>query len=256
MTVTAYERLLGYSAHAALVVGGLMSMTRRDAWIGEKARELAAAGIERQARGTGPAYELIDCAMYHRPITRDLWYRLMHEWPMSTYAETLVDELPDSTGATLEVGAGVGNTTRHLAPRATWLVATDLNVKLVARHRDDWAAPVTEVARHDIDQPAPAAWGGRFDTIVATNVLHCSKDPVRAVGNLVLMLAPGGRLIVAEGRPHDQHGRPWWGTWPFGVLDGWWNRGGFIEGWDRLLNHIADVDHGGVHVGDVWGLNR
>ena len=97
----------------------------------------------------------------------------------------------------LEIGAGVGNLTLRLVPRATY-VASDVNplhLATLASLRTD--RPYLNVAYCDLSDRAsfPARAGG-YDTVVCVNVIAFIADDVQALANIGSVLADGGRAIV------------------------------------------------------------
>lgn len=164
---------------------------------------------------------------------RGLWKRLMTEWPMGSYPDLAARTLEAAgllTGRILEVGSGVGNTTERIAHRVDGeFVWSDRLPELVARGRWPGTGAVL-----DLDREPPAELG-TFDTIVATNVVHCVADKPATLSRLHDLLVPGGRLVLAEGSsPTTGQGAPWALDFLFSLFDGWWDRGGFRTRWEWL----------------------
>jgi acyl-coenzyme A thioesterase PaaI-like protein/SAM-dependent methyltransferase len=191
-----------------------------------------------------------------------LWRRLMTEWPMGSYVALMNDVLDTGGllhGRVLEIGSGVGNTTERIADRVRGeFVWSDRSAALV--RRGTWAGR-GEV--FDFDQPPPPHLTG-FDTILATNAVHCAADKARTLRRLRSMLVDGGTLVLAEGaNPTTAGGQPWALNVLFAAFAGWWDRGGFLTRWqwlelleeagfDRLgyaMLRTGEHDLGGV----VWG---
>ncbi|HWF09758.1 MAG TPA: bifunctional glycosyltransferase/class I SAM-dependent methyltransferase [Bryobacteraceae bacterium] len=110
-------------------------------------------------------------------------------------AETI---LPYAGQTVLEIGAGMGNMSRHLAPRRKAYIATDLSeeyqdhLRNLFRHR-----PSLCVCKLDATRPEDfAAIGRRVDTVVCLNVLEHIEDDVSALLSIGTLLEPGGRLIL------------------------------------------------------------
>jgi long-chain acyl-CoA synthetase len=200
-----------------------------------------------------------DELMHERP---GLWRRLMTEWPMVSYAEAMVDVLRAGdflSGRVLELGSGVGNTSARVADLVDGeFVFSDRVPGLVERGR--W--PGRGVV-YDLDA-APPDDLGQFDTILATNVLHCVADKEKTLAHLRASLADGGRIVLSEGTGvTDPAGTPWALNFLFSLWDGWWDRGGFVDRWEwlALLDSAAPREHGfsvlraGEHDlgGVVWG---
>jgi hypothetical protein len=167
---------------------------------------------------------------------RDLWERLMCEWPMGDYADRLAATLnAQPHGRWIEAGAGVGNVTRQLDNDN--LLTTDLNSRFA------------ELA-WDFDQPPPDV--GRFDIAYACNAIHCATNIDTTLGYLDQL---ADRIIIAEGLPWTPL-QPWCLTGAFGMLDGWWNRGGFrsIAAWTNAARNLKRKRHRTITpIGDEHG---
>jgi SAM-dependent methyltransferase len=95
----------------------------------------------------------------------------------------------------LEVGGGGGSIAawlaRRVAPTGT-VLATDLDTRFL----DALDLPGLSIRRHDITiEPLPE---GAFDLVHARAVLHHLAAPETALARLVVALAPGGWLVVAD----------------------------------------------------------
>jgi|HubBroStandDraft_3_1064219.scaffolds.fasta_scaffold14002_3 glycosyltransferase involved in cell wall biosynthesis len=104
---------------------------------------------------------------------------------------------PDVGARVLEIGAGIGNITTWLLPRDLY-VASDINPQYLA-YLSNMALgkPYLSIDRIDLEDAACfERWQGRFDTVVCLNVLEHVRDPLTALANMRLALAPGGRLIL------------------------------------------------------------
>ncbi len=98
----------------------------------------------------------------------------------------------------LEIGAGIGNLTRHLAPRRERYIAADIDGEHLARLRTRLRhRPNLEIRRLDLADPADfRELAGSVDTVVCLNVLEHVKDDLTGLKNLYSALIPGGRAIV------------------------------------------------------------
>jgi SAM-dependent methyltransferase len=98
----------------------------------------------------------------------------------------------------LELGAGMGNLTRHLARRRKWYVATDIDPEHLARlqsllqHRPNLTTAVCDLTKPSDFEP----FRGQMDSIVCLNVLEHVEDDVLALRNIRSALRPDGRAIV------------------------------------------------------------
>jgi len=166
------------------------------------------------------------------------WRRLMFGWPMGGYgtiAAAAAAEVVRAGDRVLEVGAGVGATTRLLR-------------RVVARHPGA-SLRATDVAyagrrRLDVMSPVPPTYRD-VDVVVATNTLHCVTDPIVALVNLRDALRPGGTIVIAEGAPETQPGVNWALNLVFGIVPGWFDVGGFrtAADWIAWLGGAGFVDH-------------
>src|SRR6185312_7395830 len=110
-------------------------------------------------------------------------------------AETI---LPYVGQTVLEIGAGMGNMSRHLAPRRNAYIATDVREEYVDHLRNLFRhRPSVCVRRLDATLPADIAdVGRRVDTVVCLNVLEHIEDDAAALRSIGTLLEPGGRLVL------------------------------------------------------------
>jgi len=110
-------------------------------------------------------------------------------------AETI---LPYTGRSVIEIGAGMGNMSRHLSLHRKLYVATDMSgeyaehLRNMFRHR-----PSVCVRRLDATNPEDfRAFEGPMDTVVCLNVLEHIENDASALQSIRTLLAPGGRLIL------------------------------------------------------------
>ncbi|WNG36312.1 SDR family NAD(P)-dependent oxidoreductase [Archangium violaceum] len=135
----------------------------------------------------------------------------------------------------LEVGAGTGSTTVEIlrelgeAGIACEYRYTDLWEKLVseAKERLGPVHPSLRFSFLDIGTD-PAAQGLReeFDVVVATNVLHATRDLHASLRHVKKLLRPGGTLLLNESVEVQE-----FSTYTFGLLPGWWSA---VDSHERL----------------------
>ncbi len=110
----------------------------------------------------------------------------------------------------LEIGAGMGNLTRHLARRRRRYIASDIDGEHIARLRTRLAhRPNLEISHVDLARPEDFAGLGSIDTVVCLNVVEHVADDALALRNIHSSLAPGGRAVILV--PQCQ--------WAFGAID-------------------------------------
>src|SRR5262249_41834203 len=98
--------------------------------------------------------------------------------------------VPTRLGDALEVGSGYGVLAWALAPRARRYVCLDLDRRMFASLRRDLGQTAVVGDMHAL----PFA-GGRFDSIIANNVLEHMSDPLHGLEELARVTRPGGRLL-------------------------------------------------------------
>jgi len=123
----------------------------------------------------------------------------------------MFDRIKEFAGdAILEVGAGIGNLTRHFLPRHSFVASDidplylDLLKNRFAGRRNFQVIPL-DLANGEGFGPL----AGRFDTVVCLNVLEHIEDDRRGLENIFSALRPGGRAVILV--PYGQ--------WLFGSLD-------------------------------------
>ncbi len=111
----------------------------------------------------------------------------------------MAGEVVPALGASvLEIGAGIGNLTRYLAPGRKRYVATDHDEEHLARLRVAFhGRPNVTVARCDLSRPEDfAPYAGQMDSVVCLNVLEHVADDVAALRNIHSALAPEGVAVI------------------------------------------------------------
>jgi len=117
----------------------------------------------------------------------------------------MADTIRGRLGAhVLEIGAGIGNMSQHLAPRRKSYIASDYDPEHVARLRARFQArPNVSLVRCDLTREADfAPLRGKADTVVCLNVVEHIEDDNAGLRNISSALQPGGRAIILV--PQDQ----------------------------------------------------
>ena len=156
----------------------------------------------------------------------------------------------------LEIGAGTGSTTSYivkelqdLTPAGIEYTFTDVSPLFLKRAAEKFGSPsYMRFKLLDIGRD-PAAQGfepGRFDIVVAANVLHATPDLGITLANVGGLMRPGGLLVLLEGATAQR-----FGDLTVGLLEGWWaysdtHRRNYAlmqrEPWLKLLRERGFVD--------------
>ena len=128
----------------------------------------------------------------------------------------------------LEIGAGTGGTSEHLftalAPFGAAIAEyryTDVSRAFLIKAEQRFASRVPSLATaiFDVEKP-PAAQDiatGRYDLVIAANVLHATADIRKTLSHVRATLAPGGVLLLNETSRATLFTHV-----TFGLLEGWW----------------------------------
>ncbi|MEM7583477.1 MAG: SDR family NAD(P)-dependent oxidoreductase [Acidobacteriota bacterium] len=184
--------------------------------------------------------------------------------------EKFVDSLPANRKIrVLEIGAGTGGTTvavlERLPADRSELVYTDLSALFEsAAHELRSEYSFIDYRLLDIERdPAEQGFETRtFDLVVASNVLHATRDIRSSLRHARQLMAPGGLLLLMEGTGPE----PWLDV-VFGLTPGWWR---FSDGaerpdyplmssskWQEILaqegfEEVASVPRGGEGGGGLY----
>jgi SAM-dependent methyltransferase len=107
------------------------------------------------------------------------------------------------TGRAIELGAGAGNITLHLATSGLDICGVELSADALEWARDNARAADVDVSFHlgdacDVEAARAGAWGRDFDLVVDGHCLHwlAGEDRERFLCVSRTILAPGGLLWV------------------------------------------------------------
>ncbi|MBV9035017.1 MAG: SDR family NAD(P)-dependent oxidoreductase [Acidobacteriaceae bacterium] len=127
----------------------------------------------------------------------------------------------------LEVGAGTGGTTASVLPVLTELgqafdyTYTDISPAFLRQGREMFSAqyPNVEFKLLNIeDKPELQGYSlEHYDVILATNVLHATRNLLTTLRQVKSLLNPKGCLVLNEATEQDDYL-----TMTFGLLPGWW----------------------------------
>ena len=146
---------------------------------------------------------------------------------MADTVAAIVGGLPEGRRLrVLEVGAGVGSSTRYFLPEFPAgkfdYMYTDISVGFFAEAEaffGDGGDGSIQYRALDIERdPAEQGYAYHsYDIVVASNVLHATRDLNETLEHCRKLLAPSGLLVALENpRVMD------WLDLTFGQLDGWW----------------------------------
>src|SRR3954469_22281917 len=151
-------------------------------------------------------------------------YRIYNLLSQQAVAYAL-EGLPEGrTVRILEVGGGTGGMTsyvlRKLPANRTEYVFSDVTQLLLAHAEQKFHAhPFVQYQLLDIEAD-PIAQGFEphsFDLILASDVLHATRDLHQTLGNVKALLGSEGLLLLLEGTRTPRSA-----TLMFGLLEGWW----------------------------------
>ena len=128
----------------------------------------------------------------------------------------------------LEIGAGTGGTTAHVLPHLlqasggvpVQYMFTDVGPLFVTRARERFGSnPFMRFGVLDLERdPGVQGFGsGSFDLILASNVIHATRDLHASLARVRSLLRPGGCLAMLEATAPQA-----WFDLTVGLTDGWW----------------------------------
>ena len=137
----------------------------------------------------------------------------------------IVSELPsDRKIRILELGAGTGSTSSFLfdilSKNRTHYSFTDISPSFFIKAKDEFRDydfieyKILDIEREIVSQGFTE---NGFDIVIASNVIHATKDLKTTSANILKLLAPGGILILNEVTEKRN-----WIDLTFGMTDGWW----------------------------------
>jgi ubiquinone/menaquinone biosynthesis C-methylase UbiE len=124
----------------------------------------------------------------------------------------------------LEIGAGTGATTsyilKYLKTKNTEYIFTDVSQLFLNKAKDKFKdLKNIEFKILDIEKD-PASQGfslNDIDLIIASNVIHATKDLKKSLANVKKLLKSDGLLILTEATSKQK-----WVDLVFGLTEGWW----------------------------------
>ena len=112
-------------------------------------------------------------------------------------------DLPLDGARVVEIGAGTGKNTPHLAARAACVVALDLSAAMLDRARRHVRDPHVRFVEHDVTRRWPVG-DGEADVVVGNLVLEHVRELSPVFREAARALRPGGILYLCEIHPYRQ----------------------------------------------------
>ena len=116
------------------------------------------------------------------------------------WTQLLLPLLPPAPARVVDLGSGTGSLAVLCAQAGHRVLGVDISPKMVAAARAKAAQAGVDASFQVGDAAAPPVPGGTVDVALVRHVLWALPDPDAGVRRWVELLAPGGRLVLVEGR--------------------------------------------------------
>ena len=198
---------------------GLLERNKEGSWVfvrfasGEQAERVAALlDLESEpavdmARLEEVRQERVRAAEDYFSAHADDWDRLrkLHVADSEVEARILALLSGRPIGRLLDIGTGTGRMLELLGPQAAEAVGIDRSADMLRAARGKLeAAGLGNCPVRQGDMQALPSPEGAADTVVLHQVLHFAERPGAAVREAARVLAPGGRLLIADFAPHER----------------------------------------------------
>ena len=128
----------------------------------------------------------------------DLFDRFTRIWDgiSGSFDGWILRNLPEHSARAVDLGCGAGRHSVLLADRAEHVMAVDVADRMLDIARTERARPNVDYQHRAILDVT--AGEGPFDVVLSVHVLHHVGDPGVVLPHIRSLLAPGGRLVVAD----------------------------------------------------------
>ena len=128
----------------------------------------------------------------------DLFDRFTRIWDgiNGSVDDWILRNLPEHVDRAIDLGCGAGRHSVLLADRAEHVVAVDVAERMLDIARTERARPNVDYRHRGILDVT--AEDGPFDVALSVHALHHVGDPGVVLPHVRSLLAPGGRLVVAD----------------------------------------------------------
>jgi SAM-dependent methyltransferase len=116
----------------------------------------------------------------------------------AAWRDLLLEHLPPAPARIADLGCGTGTLSVLLAAEGYDVAGIDLSPEMIVRAKAKAAGHDATFAVGDAADPELPA--GSFDVVLSRHVLWALPDPAAGLARWVRLLAPGGRLLLVEGR--------------------------------------------------------
>jgi ArsR family transcriptional regulator len=107
-------------------------------------------------------------------------------------------------GRLIDVGTGTGRMIELFAPAADHALGVDRSPEMLRLARAKLAQAGLSAELRQGDIYALPLTSGAADTVIVHQVLHYTQNPAAAVAEAARLLAPGGRLLIADFAAHER----------------------------------------------------
>jgi SAM-dependent methyltransferase len=128
----------------------------------------------------------------------DLFDRFTRIWDgiSTSFDEWVLMNLPERAPRAVDLGCGAGRHSVVLADHAERVLAVDVSVRMLDIARTQRARPNVDYQQRGVLDVT--VQDGPFEVVLSVHALHHVGDPATVLPHVRSLVAPGGRLIVAD----------------------------------------------------------